>query len=143
VANITRFAIAMERRGEEVERGTIFAMQKGALAIGTALVMSTPVLTGNARGNWQMSLGLPADKEIGRLDPSGATTIAAMTGVVSQMRPGGGLSSRVFITNNVPYIAKLNAGSSPQAAAGWVERAVIAGSAAVEGVGGQLFRRRF
>ena len=131
------FAVAMRRRGEEVEKGTLRAIREGFAATGAALVFSTPVDTGHARGNWQASVGIPAVGEVNRQDPSGATTLAEIVAVANVVN----VEHELFLVNNVPYIDKLNAGSSPQQPAGWIERALLVGSAVVEVEGSKLFRR--
>ncbi len=110
---IVRLNIGLQRVIEDV--GT---------AIGEELVRATPVDTGFARANWRPSLNAPASVPISQLDPSGAATIAKIATVSKRWKPGDVL----FITNNAPYIAALNAGSSPQANAGFVEEATERGT---------------
>lgn len=55
-------------------------------------------------------------------------TFQAGLAVIKTKQPGQAL----FITNNVPYINELNQGSSSQAPAGFVDRAVILGEQVVK-----------
>lgn len=74
------------------------------------LIGATPVLTGLAQSNWQVTLDAPAE---------GIVAIGS--------RPTVPLPSRqqtIYITNNVPYIEFLNEGSSSKAPAGFVEAAI-------------------
>jgi hypothetical protein len=86
----------------------------------------TPVDTGWARANWipnigssfQGTAGTREAAEQGQINTGPQT--AGEAAVVSQLRPG----QTTHITNNVPYIVNLNAGSSPQAQPGFVEAAI-------------------
>lgn len=111
--------------------------RKVALAADQALVLGTPVDTGRARSNWQVSLGQPA---AGERDPYAAgqalgineganaqAAIAQGAGVIGSRSEG----QSVFISNNLPYIERLNDGWSAQAPAGFVEDAVLKAAEAV------------
>lgn len=86
----------------------------------------TPVDTGWARANWIPSLGgEPAST------PSGSRTSVATAEAALQAGKGSLLGYKlfngpVFITNNVPYILKLNEGTSDQAPKGFVQAAITA-----------------
>lgn len=90
------------------------------------LVETTPVDTGWARTNWVPQVGSAfggtagtrEDAEAGRLDHSPAT--AGLLDVARYDVSRGD----VHVTNNVPYIEKLNAGSSRQAPAAFVQEAI-------------------
>ncbi len=100
-------------------------MGKVVSAIGEDLVPATPVLTGFARANWRPSINAPSSGALTFLDPTGAATIEKIRNVAKRVRVG----DTVFIVNRAPYIGDLNAGSSPQAEAGFVEAAVESGTA--------------
>lgn len=87
------------------------------------VVPRTPVLTGHARRNWQVSWGVPTGNELPGVDKSGGATIA---NGVSRMKTGRSRNPflPVIIENNVPYIGKLNAGSSRQAPSNFVELSI-------------------
>ena len=79
-----------------------------ALKILTNVVLSTPVKTGRARGNWQVSLDGPIDSQIKLNDKGGGIAIS---------KGASAINTRVdypviYITNNLPYIEPLNDGSS-------------------------------
>lgn len=92
--------------------------------IGRALVPATPVDTGAARANWRPSLNAPAVVPVTRTDPVGSATISRIAVVARQFQIG----DTIYIVNNLPYIENLNEGSSPQAAAGFVQRSVSEGT---------------
>jgi hypothetical protein len=87
----------------------------------------TPVLTGWARANWVPNIGSALDQtagtraqaEAGQLSGASAAGVAQ---VVTEYKLARG---PVHITNNVPYILKLDAGSSKQAPAGFIRRGII------------------
>lgn len=78
----------------------------------------TPVATGHARASWVPSVGSPS-----ALEPSGASASANAAGIVqilSWKLDGGTL----YLSNNAPYILRLNLGSSHQAPAGFIEACI-------------------
>jgi hypothetical protein len=108
--------------------------QKIALELLRRIVMKTPVDTGRARGNWQLTLKERAEGEVGEdiLDATAAGTgeqaqdanavRAAGTVIEGAAKVLRGLKpfSICYITNNVPYIVYLEEGSSKQAPQGMV-----------------------
>ena len=114
-----------------------------SLAILADVSKDTPVDVGTARSNWQVSLNGPesgvrparapwpsrwrppyADPGTTKSETRNqAGVVWAGAAVVRGRRP----EQAVYITNNVPYIGPLNAGHSPQSAAGWIERGVASG----------------
>ena len=92
------------------------------------LVETTPVDTGWARANWVPAIGSPYVADLADVEATaqgaaqaGATQQAGIASVVSGYRLELG---RVFVSNNVPYITRLNEGHSKQAPAGFVQRAI-------------------
>lgn len=84
-----------------------------ALAILADLTLQTPVDTGRARANWLPSFGSPR------------TTTVEADGGISQINFGGWkLGTSIFISNNLPYIRRLNEGWSKQAPASFVDKIV-------------------
>ena len=87
-----------------------------------ALVLGTPVKTGNARSNWLVGVGAPRSgvvpirSEVETINDGAATIRGRVKG-----------DAEVNITNDVDYLTLLNAGSSRQAPAGFVEKAVAIG----------------
>lgn len=77
------------------------------MALFSGIILATPVDSGRARGNWQVSIGTPKTDAITRLDPSGAAAIAEVeTGM-------GGAGGITWLTNNLPYIEVLEYGQYP------------------------------
>lgn len=93
------------------------------------LVEDTPIKTGWARANWIPSIGNPSSADVDIKDPEPGQVIAR----VAQREAGILLVASgyklergpIYITNRVPYIQKLNDGSSTQAPAGFVQAAIL------------------
>ena len=92
----------------------------------------TPVDTGWARANWIPVLGRASGRPAPRPGDHGQTVAAAadlamqgqaaIAAIVTTYRASQG---PVTIANNVPYILKLDAGSSKQAPSGFIRRGIV------------------
>ena len=69
-----------------------------------SIVEKTPVDTGRARGNWTITLDQPTTTTSDRTTPQ-------FTSVKQTPKPEG--DEEIFISNNLPYIAKLEYGGFP------------------------------
>lgn len=127
--SFSTFAARMRRRGRQVEEGVNRVVRTTALIADQNLVLSTPVDTGRARSNWQVSIGSPIESERepfapGELGstagPNAQAAIAQGEQVINRRQP----EETIFITNNLPYIQRLNDGYSAQAPVGFVQTAV-------------------
>lgn len=97
------------------------AVAKIALDITANLVETTPVDTGWARSNWVPSIGAPETEVAG--SPDSIDQGAQRSGQASLL--GYDIArGAVFVSNNVPYIQRLNDGSSAQAPRAFVQDAV-------------------
>lgn len=108
----------------EAERVT----KKVALAVDQAAVVATPVLTGRARSNWVTTVGAPFSGEA--IPPPGPWDVTGQRAIDQGESVIGGYQlalGPIFITNNVPYIERLEAGHSPQASEGMLKQAIEAG----------------
>lgn len=86
----------------------------------------TPVDTGHARANWIPSVGMPNHTE----DPgTGGALAAAGAAVIASFKLGQG---KLYLSNVVPYIRRLNEGHSTQAPPLFVESCVIRAMATVK-----------
>jgi hypothetical protein len=94
-----------------------------ALDIHGGVVEATPVDTGWARANWIPSKGQPKTEAAGTPEQidSGASTAGVAEVVTWTVSEGP-----IYVTNNVPYVGRLNAGSSKQAPEGFVESEIRA-----------------
>lgn len=102
-----------------------------ALKIDARLVQMTPVKTGRARSNWLASIGKPdrstlpgptgpAEERPPGIGPVAQAAIAAAQAVILSA-PEFPL---IYLSNNLPYIQRLNDGSSKQAPEAFVESAI-------------------
>lgn len=132
MADLRQFGARMKKHGKNVENNAAALVRKCALAVDGAVVIATPVDTGRARANWQVSLNSPAGGTLEAVDPSGQGTIAKGAATIAGYKRGGA----IHITNNLPYIGRLNDGWSAQAPAGFVLRAVLVGIAVIKGAKG-------
>jgi hypothetical protein len=101
-----------------VNRRMDTVIRKSTIELFGQVIKMTPVDTGRARGNWQCTVGSPATDETDRLDKVGSSVMSEVTQTV----PKAG--SVVWLSNNVPYIRKLEYGSSTQAPGGMVRIAI-------------------
>ena len=111
-----------------LEKVTERVISKITLDITANLIETTPVDTGWARANWVPAIGNPHIVNLTGEKVSSAEVIRqaadqseASTKVASSYKLDMG---SVFVSNNVPYILKLNEGSSAQAPAAFVQRAI-------------------
>ena len=83
------------------------------------VVIATPVDTGQARGNWRVSVGT-IDKSVDETltDKSGN---GAISQGIRTIQAGGGLGKIVHVSNALNYIERLNDGWSMQAPKNFVQ----------------------
>jgi len=96
------------------------------LAVNRTLAENTPIDTGWARTNWIPSVGRPFAGTAGSRDN---VTLAGVSAGVAAISVWDMFKDSAFITNNVPYIEDLNAGTSPQASPGFIQASIEAGIA--------------
>lgn len=131
MASLEEFSRRMRIRAEQVSGNTTALVRRTALAVDQALVMGTPVDTGRARSNWVAQIGVRFDGVIDAYSPgeagstAGQNEQAAMDQAERVIRQyQSGFDRTIYITNNLPYIQRLNEGWSAQAPAMFVEMAV-------------------
>jgi len=91
----------IKKVSEELEVSVDEITRKIALTAYNGITRKTPVLSGRARGNWNLSIGSP-DSTINE----NATQIKP-----AKLKKGDGLEA-IYITNNLPYIRRLEYGHS-------------------------------
>jgi len=129
MANPKVFARRIRRRARQVETGAPAAVRATALVINQTVIFATPKDTGHAKANWQIGIDSPITKEIDEEEPGqGEATIGRNAGVIRAAPKG---MKSIILSNNVPYIHKLNEGSSSQAPAQFVQIAVLDAVAAI------------
>lgn len=91
------------------------------------LIEDTPIDLGWARSNWVPNIGEPFEKTVGTQEAADAGNInrsIQQEGVARVLTEYRLTMGPVYITNNVPYINRLNEGHSNQAEAGYVQNAL-------------------
>jgi hypothetical protein len=96
--NLEKYAAAKKKGIKSVRR--IFAFN-----CYSHIVMRTPVDSGRARGNWNVSVGTP--------DNSTSEKTSPQYSFPDQVPEANGDES-MFVTNNLPYIRKLEYGGYPK-----------------------------
>lgn len=145
MASLFQFSKNMYRRGRQLENASTGITRAGAKAALVSVVRNTPADKGVARSNWRIGIGAPPRSNIPAYAPGkklgimeNANASAAIAAGKARLNAslgsfGGGLKRSVYLVNNLPYIDKLNGGSSTQAARGFVETAIFAATAAIRG----------
>lgn len=113
-SNIRDFTLGLDRFVEDIDQNVEKLHRAVALEGLKGVVRMTPVDTGRARANWQVTQDAPAMGEVDGTDKGGGATI----GGGSTAALSAPAYSETFITNNLPYIEALEGGSSKQAPAG-------------------------
>jgi len=111
-ADLTRFVKKTKGNVDTVVRKVGFDLTR-------QVIKRTPVDTGRARGNWQVSENLHS-VVLSSKNKTGAKTLRAAKSVLNEIKAGGFF----YIQNNVEYILDLEYGSSKQAPQGMMRIAV-------------------
>ena len=114
--------IAIEKAKAQIIKVVSEKQKKVAMAILQYVVLATPVDTGRARANWLVGINnvvsVPRDNDF---DKNGGTTI---TEGISNILTSDEKNTTIYISNNLPYIGRLNDGHSKQTAVGFVQTSV-------------------
>lgn len=136
MATLAQFSKNIRRRGRQVENaGTRLTKQVATRAL-ISLVRGTPADTGEHRSNWRVGIGAPTRAVIKPYAPgrnlgieenaNASAAIAAGRARINSVKANsGGLKTAIYVSNNAPAIGLLNSGSSRQAPAGFVDRALV------------------
>ncbi len=116
-AEIRRTIRGFEKASERV-------IKRLAFAVNNAEILATPVDTGWARANWIVSIGRPTTAPQGS---RGAVSTGAQSAGQARLLVYTLVQGDIWLVNAVPYIQALNAGHSPQAPAGFIQAAILAG----------------
>ena len=102
---------------DEVSEGISRFVREIALDVYSRITIRTPVDTGRARGNWFLSVGRRSTRKSEKRGfPSPGESMAAASAELAQVQA----FETIYITNNLPYINRLEGGSSTQRPNGWV-----------------------
>jgi hypothetical protein len=113
-SNLAQFNKELDNFNKKVPAMATVIQKKVVLEALRRLVMRTPVDTGRARANWQVTISEPSEGQVDSTDVEGNSAIAkglaALTGLPD--------FQVIWISNNVDYIEFLEHGSSKQAPEG-------------------------
>lgn len=112
------------------------AVRKIALELFSRVILKTPVDTGRARANWQFAIGAIPNGTLQLEDKTGQATISAATARTAVVEAG----DVIYLSNNLPYAERLEAGYSLQAPAGMVSLSVQEFQAIANEIGLELVR---
>ena len=105
-----------------LERRITDLMRMATIEFYRQITISTPVDTGRARAGWFVTVNAPSEE----VPPEGKYSLKPIDKL-----PDVTVKDRYLITNNVPYIGRLNKGYSKQAPARFVELAAARVQAAI------------
>lgn len=100
--NLSKWCEGTQIKLEEAVRQVVVLAAQG-------LILKSPVDTGRFRGNWNLGIGTADLSTSEEVDKSGSSTLGKIVTKLSSAE-----SAHVFyITNNLPYAAKLEFGGYP------------------------------
>jgi hypothetical protein len=116
------FSKDIERFNKKVMKRFIIVKKRAALGLFTNVIMTTPVLTGALRNNWQFNMGQPAETIIEGFDKSGMSVLSK----TAQDMEVIDAYTTFYFTNNLPYIIPIEYDSYSAQAPNGIVRANIA-----------------
>ena len=116
------FALDMKRFASNTKVSMRTVTRKVALEIFRGVVMKTPVDTGRAKGNWQVSIGTPATGIAEWTDktPEGHLSSESLAKITREVESWDGAKVAIYLSNNLAYIERLENGYSGQSPTGMV-----------------------
>lgn len=119
---LAKFAEKTNAKVETVIRKVSLELLKGVVLmspVGNPDLWKHPVkgyVGGRFRGNWQVSIGVPAAGALDLTDRNGAATISKGAAVITNVRA----DESIWLVNNLAYARRIEYGWSKQAPAGCV-----------------------
>ncbi len=115
---MSRFSIPLDALAAKSKLSIATVARKVTLDLFRAVVLRSPVDTGRFRANWNASIGAPNYATTGATNQSRGLSEAARAASL----PIGGVN---YLSNGLPYAARLESGYSKQAPAGMVRLAAL------------------
>lgn len=131
MADLGDLAVNMTKKSRKVLTAADNLVGHLAQAILEAVVVDTPIDTGQAKSNWIVRVGRPSDQTReafvpGKRGSTKAENIIAAIEMGSQAMAAYKHGSTIHITNNLDYIGDLNDGTiSRQAPPDYVQKAIL------------------
>jgi len=95
------FATELKEITLKANAATDKTIRATTLALFREVIFRTPVDTGRLKGNWQTSVGTPANGVTDRTDKTGALAFAEAAAQI------GGMGSVTYLANNLPYAHRI------------------------------------
>lgn len=108
------FSAQMKSFANMTEDKALKVFKRTCLDIASSVIKMTPVDSGRARGNWQPNINTFTMGTTNKLDTSGAETINTVNDKTKELTIGKSFT----LSNNLPYIERLEKGWSGQAPSG-------------------------
>lgn len=124
VLNLKALDLDFKKISDLIGVAPILVQKKLAFDLFADIVADTPIDTGRAMNNWNISVGTP-DRSITEESGSDGSIKGAKQGQAVATLANVPFGSTVWISNSLPYIVSLNEGSSDQAPANFVENNII------------------
>ena len=113
-----------------MERRTTELMQMATTDFYQKIIILTPVDTGRARWGWNITVNAPSST----VPPPGIYPMPTIDQHMENPINSITVTDVIYITNNVPYIKRLNAGYSKNHPARFVEQAAARVQATISGI---------
>ncbi len=110
---MTQFSLDMSKFNEKVMSLGNIAVRKICIELTTAVIVKTPRKTGRAQSNWFASVGMPENRTTDVIEGSAISVVARETKIADSA-----YGNVYWLSNNLPYIERLEYGYSKQAPAG-------------------------
>ena len=132
IASLAKFKADLKKFAVTVDLDVQTVIKKISFDLFTRIVKATPADTGNARANWNIASGTPDNGTI-EFRGGGASATSHALSKLDTVKVGR--FETVFITNNLPYIVRLENGHSQrQAPRGMVAISVQAVNAGISDI---------
>lgn len=115
--DMKKFVSELETFSEKAFSALDKVFQEVVVDLGTSVVRLSPVLTGRFKGNWQLTVGAPANFALVTTDPEGDNTLSEIKHKAATLQSG----QIAWLANQLTYGQLIETGDhSPQAPQGVV-----------------------
>ena len=110
------FSSQIKAFAKKVQDKTDATLRVAALDLTSRIINRTPVLTGRAKANWQVTVNEVPTSSLVETDKDGSATMAKAAAILGKAQ----YIQTVYVANNVNYIVGLEYGKSQKSPAGMV-----------------------
>lgn len=115
--DLKRFQIEFDRAAQLSIQASEKTIKETSAKLLESIINSTPVKSGQLRGNWQVTLDAPSTKDLtGTTDTSGIKTVTKAREAVSSFKVKPGSTRSIFMANNLDYATTIEYGQTSQQA---------------------------